>query len=464
MFARQLCNVVRPFVVANHSAHFGATRKLLLTEQHTAPKPSRRYVLAGSLAAAGTVAAPQVSRAQTQTLRFQSAWRSKDILNEFALGYAKSVSDMTGGRIRIDMSPAGGLVPAIQMQEAVHAGVLDGSHGSCSHWYNKHRAFALFGSPPPFGWDSQGMLAWFYQGGGEALYAELTREVMKLNIVGMLAFPMPTQPLGFFKKEIKGLVDEGVQYIQIDAPRYSYYIDPKWREFVKKDMGVDPDQAAPAQDALVEVRRLRRGQARRVEIARASRRAVLQDVARLEPRPTEQPHREERVGDARMPNCHDEGPGPQRVEAVGADAAEASRYLLDVYEKTVTTYAPSFKTTFRRILDSDDAVLYHCSAGKDRTGIFTALLLTFLGVPRATVVEDYLRSNAVVTDEQVEAMAKRTKGQPAAARIILSVDASYLQLAFATIDRQYGSLDAYRRSQLGLSDPDVARLKARLLE
>ena len=213
MFARQLCNVVRPFVVANHSAHFGATRKLLLTEQHTAPKTSRRYVLAGSLAAAGTVAAPQVSRAQTQALRFQSAWRSKDILNEFALGYAKSVSDMTGGRIRIDMSPAGGLVPAIQMQEAVHAGVLHGSHGSCSHWYNKHRAFALFGSPPPFGWDSQGMLAWFYQGGGEALYAELTREVMKLNIVGMLAFPMPTQPLGFFKKEIKAPDDlKGVRY------------------------------------------------------------------------------------------------------------------------------------------------------------------------------------------------------------------------------------------------------------
>ena len=57
------------------------------------------------------------------------------------------------------------------------------------------------------------MLAWFYQGGGEALYAELTREVMKLNIVGMLAFPMPTQPLGFFKKEIKAPDDlKGVRY------------------------------------------------------------------------------------------------------------------------------------------------------------------------------------------------------------------------------------------------------------
>jgi len=184
-----------------------------VSQNSSGSKASRRYVLAAGLAAAGTVAAPQVSRAQTQTWRFQSAWRSKDILNEFAQGYAKSVSDMTGGRLRIEMSPAGGLVPAIQMQEAVHAGILDGSHGSCSHWYNKHRAFALFGSPPPFGWDSQSMLGWFYQGGGAALYAELIRDIMKLNVVGMLAFPMPTQPLGWFKKEIKTPDDlKGVRY------------------------------------------------------------------------------------------------------------------------------------------------------------------------------------------------------------------------------------------------------------
>jgi TRAP-type mannitol/chloroaromatic compound transport system substrate-binding protein len=184
-----------------------------VSQKTNGPKASRRYVLAGGLAAAGTVAAPQVSRAQTQTLRFQSAWRSKDILHDFALGYAKSVSDMTGGRIRIEMTPGGGIVPPIQMQEAVHAGVLDGSHGSCLYWFYKHHAFSLFGSPPPFGWDSQGMLAWFYQGGGEALYAELTREIMKLNTVGMLAFPMPNQPLGFFKKEIKTPDDlKGVRY------------------------------------------------------------------------------------------------------------------------------------------------------------------------------------------------------------------------------------------------------------
>ena len=128
-------------MVANHWAppsrrrrHTGAIRKPFVSQNSSGSKASRRYVLAAGLAAAGTVAAPQVSRAQTQTWRFQSAWRSKDILNEFAQGYAKSVSDMTGGRLRIEMSPAGGLVPAIQMQEAVHAGILDGSHGSCSHW------------------------------------------------------------------------------------------------------------------------------------------------------------------------------------------------------------------------------------------------------------------------------------------------------------------------------------------
>jgi 5-methyltetrahydropteroyltriglutamate--homocysteine methyltransferase len=46
-----------------------------------------------------------------------------------------------------------------------------------------------------------------------------------------------------FKTEIQSLVDEGVQYIQIDAPRYSYYIDPKWRDFIKKELGRDPEEA-----------------------------------------------------------------------------------------------------------------------------------------------------------------------------------------------------------------------------
>jgi TRAP-type mannitol/chloroaromatic compound transport system substrate-binding protein len=95
----------------------------------------------------------------------------------------------------------------------VHAGILDGGHGICDIWYRKHKAASLFGSPPPFGWDAHGMLAWFYAGGGEALYKELVNDILKLNVVGLLYFPMPVQPLGWFKKDIKSVGDlRGLSY------------------------------------------------------------------------------------------------------------------------------------------------------------------------------------------------------------------------------------------------------------
>ena len=124
---------------------------------------------------------PQVSRAQTAVWRFQSAWPSRDIFHEFAVDYAKKIEEMTGGRLKFDVLAAGSVVPAFQMQDAVHAGILDGGHGVCDIWYRKHKAASLFGSPPSFGWDAHGMLAWFYSGGGEALYRELVNDILKLN-------------------------------------------------------------------------------------------------------------------------------------------------------------------------------------------------------------------------------------------------------------------------------------------
>src|SRR5262249_36561849 len=127
----------------------------------------RRFLLA---AGAGVVAMPQVSRAQGAVWRMQSAWSPRDIFHEFAIDYAKTVTEMAGGRLQTDMVAGGSVGPPFQMQDAVHGGILDGSHGTCDVWQRKHRAAALFASPPPFGWDSHGMLAWFAQGGGEALY------------------------------------------------------------------------------------------------------------------------------------------------------------------------------------------------------------------------------------------------------------------------------------------------------
>ncbi len=173
----------------------------------------RKFVLTAGATGAAAIAMPQVSRAQTVTWKYQSTWPTKDIFHEDAVDYAKKVNDMSGGRLKLDVLAAGAVVPAFQMADAVHAGILEAGHGVCAYWYGKHKAYSLFGTPPSFGWDATSFLAWFYAGGGEALYKELVNDILKLNLVGFLYFPMPTQPLGWFKKEIKSGDDfKGMKY------------------------------------------------------------------------------------------------------------------------------------------------------------------------------------------------------------------------------------------------------------
>lgn len=183
---------------------------LMTTKSRTS---RRKFLLAAGATGAATIAMPQVSRAQTTTWKYQSTWPTKDIFHEMAVDYAKKVNDMTGGRLKLDVLAAGAVVPAFQMADAVHSGVLDAGHGVTAYWYGKHKAYSLFGTPPSFGWDAHSMLAWFYYGGGEPLYKELVNDILKLNLVGFLYFPMPTQPLGWFKKEMKTGDDfKGMKY------------------------------------------------------------------------------------------------------------------------------------------------------------------------------------------------------------------------------------------------------------
>jgi TRAP-type mannitol/chloroaromatic compound transport system substrate-binding protein len=185
-----------------------------VTPNSTSKTASRRkFLLAAGATGAATVAMPQVSRAQTITWKYQSTWPTKDIFHEDAVDYAKKVNEMSGGRLKLDVLAAGAVVPAFQMADAVHSGILEAGHGVCAYWYGKHKAYSLFGTPPSFGWDATSFLAWFYAGGGEALYKELVNNTLKLNLVGFLYFPMPTQPLGWFKKEIKTGDDfKGMKY------------------------------------------------------------------------------------------------------------------------------------------------------------------------------------------------------------------------------------------------------------
>ncbi len=175
-----------------------------------APNPTRRKFIAGAAGAAGAagLAFPMISRAQAPiTLRFQSTWPAKDIFHEYAQDYVKRVNDMAGGRLKLDLLPAGAVVGALQMQDAVNSGALDGGHGVCAYWYGKNKAYSLFGTAPAFGWEPNDLLAWFYYGGGEALYEELTNGILKLNLVGWLTGPMPTQPLGWFKKPVSTVAE-----------------------------------------------------------------------------------------------------------------------------------------------------------------------------------------------------------------------------------------------------------------
>jgi TRAP-type mannitol/chloroaromatic compound transport system substrate-binding protein len=171
---------------------------------------TRRKFLTGAMAggaAAATLAAPQVSRAQTVTIKMQGAWPDANVFSDFAKQYVDRVNKMSGGRMQIEYLPTGAVVKAFQIQDAVADGVLDAGHHVTAYWYGKNKAASLFGTGPVFGADASQMLAWIHFGGGRDLYNELIQDVLGLNLVGFFAMPMPTQPLGWFKKEITSLED-----------------------------------------------------------------------------------------------------------------------------------------------------------------------------------------------------------------------------------------------------------------
>src|SRR6201991_1170727 len=162
----------------------------------------RRCLKVAAAGAAATVAAPTIVSAQGPiSMRWQSTWPSKDIFHEFALDFGKKVNDMTGGDLKIEVLPAGAVVPAFGLLDAVSKGVLDGGHGVLVYHYGKNTALALWGSSPAFGMDAQMLLSWHKYGGGKELL-ERVYKAIGANVVSFPYGPMPTQPLGWFKKQI----------------------------------------------------------------------------------------------------------------------------------------------------------------------------------------------------------------------------------------------------------------------
>jgi TRAP-type mannitol/chloroaromatic compound transport system substrate-binding protein len=193
------------------------SKKDLKQNAQAKPDASRRKFLSGAAAAttgAALIGFPMIAKGQAGpiTMRWQSTWPSKDIFHEYALDYAKKVNDMTGGDLKIEVLPAGAVVPAFGLLDAVSKGTLDGGHGVLVYHYGKQNALALWGSSPAFGMDANMLLSWHKYGGGKELLLKLYQSI-GANVVSFPYGPMPTQPLGWFKKRIDKWEDfKGMKY------------------------------------------------------------------------------------------------------------------------------------------------------------------------------------------------------------------------------------------------------------
>jgi TRAP-type mannitol/chloroaromatic compound transport system substrate-binding protein len=189
-------------------------QEITMTAKSSAPAKRRQFLKNTAVGATGAaaLAAPMISTAQPITFRFQSTWPAKDIFHEYANDFAKKVNDMAGGRLKIEVLPSGSVVPAFQLLDAVNKGTLDGGHGVLAYHYPKSNALALWGSGPAFGMDPNMVLAWHYYGGGKAILEEIYK-ALNIDVVSFIYGPMPTQPLGWFKKPIAKVEDlKGLKY------------------------------------------------------------------------------------------------------------------------------------------------------------------------------------------------------------------------------------------------------------
>lgn len=164
---------------------------------------------------AGATPAPQQqapaaqSNGKTFKWKMQSTWVASDFHQNNPKNFVDRVNRMSAGRLTIELLPAGAIVPAAEVLDAVSKGILDCGNGWPGYWYGKHPAATLFASVPggPFGMSSEDFMSWMYLGGGIELYNELLQNEMKLNVVAFPSYGETPEPLGWFKNQIKTVAD-----------------------------------------------------------------------------------------------------------------------------------------------------------------------------------------------------------------------------------------------------------------
>lgn len=154
--------------------------------------------------------------------------------------------------------------------------------------------------------------------------------------------------------------------------------------------------------------------------------------------------------------------------------ADMEQLMVQMYPSLVDSQKPHYKAMFTRLLETDKPVLFHCTAGKDRTGIAAALILTSLGVDKQTVINDYVMSEQLLDPAEMMKATDEHKADPMyaafarlpkpALKAIMGTRASYLEAAFTKMERQSGSVENYIQTELEVSPAQMTQLRAKYLK
>ncbi len=152
---------------------------------------------------------PALAQSKTFTWKIQSTWPAADFHQTNPAGAKEKIEAMSGGRLKLDLMPAGAVVPAFELLGAVSKGILDAGHAWPGYWTGKHPAATLFSSVAgrPYGMSTEDFLGWVYEGGGLELYNELLQKELNFDVVVFPTFGEAPEPQGWYEKPIKNLAD-----------------------------------------------------------------------------------------------------------------------------------------------------------------------------------------------------------------------------------------------------------------
>jgi TRAP-type mannitol/chloroaromatic compound transport system substrate-binding protein len=161
----------------------------------------------------GPLGKPAVATAQTPIKwKVQSAWPPTSIVQDAAKLLVETIEKTSGGRLQIELSPAGAVVPPFEIQDAVNRGVLDGGHTTPGYIIGKLKAFIPLTHGPLFGMDFIDYYGWYWEGGGHELLQEAYKK-LNMNVISFQVHPEGPQAMGWFRKEIRTFADiKGMRY------------------------------------------------------------------------------------------------------------------------------------------------------------------------------------------------------------------------------------------------------------